>query len=123
MYVGQVKWFDRKKGYGFITELENNSDIFVHYTQISGQSEDFRYLIAGEYVQFEIHSLQDINELSDVVLDNSNHLRIACQVSGIKGGKLMYQINTEQQKENVQTSEKQPIYRRRSRFVASSSST
>ena len=48
---GVVKWFNEKKGYGFITQ-DNGQDIFVHYSQITG--EGFRNLTAGERVAFEI---------------------------------------------------------------------
>jgi CspA family cold shock protein len=54
---GQVKWFDYKKGYGFIEKHKENSDettgdIFVYYTQIKSNS-DFKLLYPGEYVIFE----------------------------------------------------------------------
>ena len=48
---GQVKWFDPKKGYGFILGPENQ-DVFVHYTQIQG--EGFRSLKDGEMVDYEL---------------------------------------------------------------------
>jgi CspA family cold shock protein len=48
---GHVKWFNDKKGYGFIT-MENGEDIFVHYTAISG--EGYRTLKQGDEVEFEV---------------------------------------------------------------------
>ena len=48
---GKVKWFDDKKGYGFI-ELENGTDVFVHHTAIQGTG--FKTLREGEPVEFEI---------------------------------------------------------------------
>jgi len=48
---GFVKWFDTKKGYGFI-EQPGGDDIFVHYTGIAGDG--FRSLRAGEEVEFEV---------------------------------------------------------------------
>jgi len=50
---GFVKWFDTKKGYGFI-EQPQGDDVFVHYTGIVG--EGFKSLRAGEEVEFEIAS-------------------------------------------------------------------
>ncbi len=50
--IGRVKWFNTKKGYGFITREDNDEDIFVHYTSISG--EGYRALEKGEDVQFEL---------------------------------------------------------------------
>lgn len=48
---GKVKWFDDKKGYGFI-ELENGTDVFVHHSAIQGTG--FKTLKDGEPVEFEI---------------------------------------------------------------------
>ena len=48
---GQVKWFDPKKGYGFIVGPEGQ-DVFVHYSHI--QSEGFRTLKDGEAVDYEL---------------------------------------------------------------------
>jgi CspA family cold shock protein len=48
---GFVKWFDTKKGYGFI-EQPGGEDVFVHYTGIEGDG--FRSLRAREEVEFEI---------------------------------------------------------------------
>lgn len=49
---GRVKWFDPRKGYGFILRDESNGDIFVHYTAI--QQEGFRRLEEGERVEFDL---------------------------------------------------------------------
>lgn len=51
MAKGSVKWFDTKKGYGFIKQPDGE-DIFVHYSGIDGDG--FRSLRAGEPVEFEI---------------------------------------------------------------------
>ncbi len=51
MSEGQVKWFNEKKGYGFIQQ-ENGQDLFVHYTAI--QSEGFKTLTEGQKVRFEV---------------------------------------------------------------------
>ncbi|MBM7625089.1 cold shock domain-containing protein [Sporohalobacter salinus] len=48
---GTVKWFDAKKGYGFI-ESEEGEDIFVHYSAI--EEEGFKTLEDGQDVEFEI---------------------------------------------------------------------
>ena len=48
---GNVKWFDSKKGYGFI-QRENGSDIFVHYSAVGGDG--FRTLEDGEKVEFSV---------------------------------------------------------------------
>ncbi len=51
MLQGRVKWFNEKKGYGFI-ESETHGDVFVHFSGIEG--EGFRTLAEGESVSFEI---------------------------------------------------------------------
>ena len=50
--VGKVKWFNSKKGYGFIKADDGEKDIFVHYTSIKGDG--FKALTEGEEVQFEL---------------------------------------------------------------------
>ena len=49
--TGKVKWFNEKKGFGFI-EVEGGKDVFVHHSAISGQG--FKTLHEGEEVEFEI---------------------------------------------------------------------
>lgn len=48
---GQVKWFDPKKGYGFIVGPEGQ-DVFVHYSHI--EADGFRLLKDGETVDYEL---------------------------------------------------------------------
>ena len=51
MAEGCVKWFDPKKGYGFIEQPEGE-DVFVHYSGIVGNG--FKFLRAGEKVEFQV---------------------------------------------------------------------
>jgi CspA family cold shock protein len=51
MATGKVKWFDAKKGWGFIQQ-EGGEDVFVHYSDIIGDG--FRTLEDGQEVEFEI---------------------------------------------------------------------
>jgi CspA family cold shock protein len=50
MAAGEVKWFDSKKGYGFIVGPQGR-DVFVHYSGITGDG--FRSLRHGEHVEYE----------------------------------------------------------------------
>ena len=51
MKQGTVKWFNAKKGYGFITD-ESGEEIFVHFSAIN--SEGFMELKDGEKVEYEV---------------------------------------------------------------------
>ena len=51
MQQGTVKWFDGKKGYGFIT-AENGKEIFVHFSALN--MDGFKELKDGEKVEFEV---------------------------------------------------------------------
>jgi CspA family cold shock protein len=51
MAKGTVKWFDDRKGYGFI-EQEDGPDVFVHHTGINGNG--FKSLREGESVTFDV---------------------------------------------------------------------
>jgi CspA family cold shock protein len=50
--MGTVKWFDEKKGFGFIRTENVESDIFVHYKHILGDG--FKTLLKDELVLFEV---------------------------------------------------------------------
>lgn len=53
MAEGTVKWYDKKKGYGFILG-DSGADVFVHYTSFADSA--IRYLDEGEKVSFDIVS-------------------------------------------------------------------
>ena len=52
MPIGKVKWFNDKKGLGFIELEDGSGDIFIHHTSI--KMEGFRTLTEGQAVQFDI---------------------------------------------------------------------
>jgi cold shock protein len=52
MASGKVKWFDNKKGFGFIQQEEAGQDIFVHHSCIEGNG--FKTLQEGEMVDFDV---------------------------------------------------------------------
>ena len=49
---GRVKWFDERKGYGFIEREDGGGDVFVHFSAI--QEEGFKTLDEGQEVEFDI---------------------------------------------------------------------
>lgn len=54
---GTVKWFNDKKGYGFITDEATKEDYFVHYSSIVGDGH--KALKEGQAVSFETKPSQD----------------------------------------------------------------
>lgn len=79
--TGRVKWFNNKAGFGFVTAVDGNykdNDIFVHYSSINVPDEQYKYLVQGEYVDFELTES-----------DKSEHEFHAVNISGVKGGGLM----------------------------------
>jgi len=86
--LGQVKWFNRQTGWGFITILDSetdNDDIFVHWRSLRIDNEQFKYLVAGEYVELNVK----VDE------SNQKHPRTADDVSGVRGGQLMCEFRQE----------------------------
>lgn len=56
-FTGRVKWFNRRAGYGFIVQSSGDAtgeEVFVHHTSIHVTSEQYKYLVDGEYVTFSI---------------------------------------------------------------------
>lgn len=53
MLEGTVKWFNNKKGWGFI-QKDDGSDVFVHYSAIAGDG--FKSLNEGDKVNFEVQN-------------------------------------------------------------------
>ena len=79
--IGQVKWFNNKAGYGFITVSSGEhkgKDIFIHYSGIRVVNSQYKYLVQGEYVEFGL-----------VKSTSPTHEFQAVDISGINGGSLM----------------------------------
>jgi CspA family cold shock protein len=55
--IGWVKWFDNRKGYGFISVENKEEDVFVHFSNIN--MEGFKKLDQGDQVEFELKENED----------------------------------------------------------------
>ena len=77
-YTGQVKWWNDMLGYGFATIVdgeEKGRDVFIHHTGIRTRHTNYRTLLQGEYVNFDITQSQNGVQ--------------AMRVTGVCGGSLM----------------------------------
>jgi cold shock CspA family protein len=76
--IGNVKWFNNKAGFGFITMGENTEtpqDVFAHYSNINVKNSQYKYLVQGEYVEFDLSPTTE-----------SDHEFQATNITGILGG-------------------------------------
>lgn len=79
-HIGRVKWFNNKKGFGFITiisEVNKDKDVFVHQSNVIPLNSTYRTLSIGEYVSLDIS--EDDKEQ-------------ALQVTGVYGGELQCDV-------------------------------
>jgi CspA family cold shock protein len=96
--TGIVKWFNNKAGYGFVTALEGEQkgkDIFVHYSSIGGDNQQYRFLTQGEYIDFSL-----------VKSDTEKYEYLAKNVTGVKGGPILCETR------RLQFSEKRVVERK-----------
>ena len=90
--AGCVKWFNMKTGFGFLSvvqsvcgsDLKVGSEIFVHHSNVKVAEEQYRFLVQGEYVEFDVSNVA-----------NGQHSCQAVNVSGMFGGKLMCETRNE----------------------------
>jgi cold shock CspA family protein len=95
--AGCVKWFNMKTGFGFLTvvhsvcgnELKVGSEIFVHHSNVKVAEEQYRFLVQGEYVEFDVSNVA-----------NGQHSCQAVNVTGMFGGKLMCETRNEARQQN-----------------------
>ncbi|MFX1236909.1 MAG: cold-shock protein [Promethearchaeota archaeon] len=67
MVNGTVKWFNNRKGYGFINS-EDGNDVFVHYSALSGNDDEFKSLNENDKVEFEVVDGDKGPQASNVVV-------------------------------------------------------
>ena len=97
--TGRVKWFNNRAGYGFITVTDGQHDgidVFVHHSAITVEHEQYRYLVQGEYVNFNM-----------CAIENENHKWQAGAVKGMHGGKLMCETRLESRESRTNYSNEQ----------------
>ena len=87
--IGRVKWFNNKAGYGFVTvsatdKSQPDIDVFVHHSAITIPEHQYKYLVEGEYVSFNL-----------LHTESEKHATHAGNVSGINNGKLMCETRNE----------------------------
>jgi len=64
---GTVKWFNSGKGFGFINSEEGN-DVFVHYSALSGDGDEYKSLNENDKVEFDVVEGQKGPQASNVVV-------------------------------------------------------
>ena len=67
MVSGTVKWFNGRKGYGFIS-TEDGNDVFVHYSSIKKEGDEFATLNENDKVEFDVTEGQKGPQASNVVV-------------------------------------------------------
>ena len=85
--TGQVKWFNNRTGYGFITLIDGEhkgKDIFTHFSAIQVSDSQYKFLVQGEYVELGLSKP-----------DSGTHEFQSTNVTGIKGGKIMCEMRTQ----------------------------
>ena len=89
---GRVKWFNNKAGYGFISvndcETNEERDIFVHHSEIRVGESQYKYLVQGEYVQFDLAKSSE-----------QGHEFKALSITGVRQGELMCETRATQMRE------------------------
>ena len=114
-FTGRVKWFNNKAGYGFITVTDgpkSGSDVFVHHSSIKVDSEQYKYLVQGEYIEFSLATVA-----------NDKHECQATNVSGIKGGKLMCETRNESRAAFKKEETSEPVKQPRSKKLHETQTT
>ncbi len=92
--TGRVKWFNNKRGLGFITVtdgIKSGMDVFAHHSSIMVSSPQYKYLVQGEYVEFVLTPTPD----GKYEFQSTN-------IRGINSGKLMCETRYETSQSKVE---------------------
>ena len=80
-YFGYVDWFNKKRGYGFLINMDdNNEQVFVHHNTIKPLTDCYHMLYTGEYIEFGIE-------------DDGKGGTQAVDVTGPRNGRLRCDVN------------------------------
>ena len=91
--LGRIKWFNTTKGFGFVTDCHSNEDVFVHHSGIQVQSNCWKSLHAGEYVNYELQTTEGKTQ--------------AVNITGVEGGPLLCETRHELNQQRREHKEKQ----------------
>ena len=90
--TGRIKWFNTTKGFGFVTDCHSNEDVFVHHSGFQVQSNCWKSLHAGEYVNYELQTTEGKTQ--------------AVNITGVEGGPLLcetrHQLNQQRREHKEQ---------------------
>jgi cold shock CspA family protein len=107
--TGRVKWFNNKSGFGFITVCDGphkGKDIFAHFSAIRGESSQYKYLVQGEYLEFNL-----------VKSESEQHEYNAADITGIMGGILMCDTHRLNQSQGPSQNQSQSEFNRKPRII------
>ncbi|MFX1340961.1 MAG: cold-shock protein [Promethearchaeota archaeon] len=68
MVEGTVKWFNNKKGYGFISPNDGSDDVFIHFSAIKADEGTFKTVYEGDTVEFDVVKGEKGPQASNVVV-------------------------------------------------------
>ena len=105
-----VKWFNNRAGYGFLTVCDGerkDTDVFVHHTALQVSEDQYKYLVAGEYVTFDLSTTSNDHEFQ------------ATQVRGANGGRLMCETRRNARNEQEDGEDNSSTQRRHARVRGS----
>ena len=91
--LGRIKWFNTTKGFGFVTDCHSNEDVFVHHSGIQVQSNCWKSLHAGGYVNYELQTTEGKTQ--------------AVNITGVEGGPLLCETRHELNQQRREHKEKQ----------------
>ena len=81
-FIGSVKWFSNKLGYGFATYKDNDGeshDIFLHHSAITTEGSTYKTLYQGECIQFSLEPSKRQGQMQASNVTGFNGTKLACE--------------------------------------------